>query len=215
MLLIFVSDTNISVMKYRTFRIMVARGWTKVLYTLSLLLLPSVVHSQDTKVTFKYKDQGTIRSMRVMYGVMVPDTDDSPKVPLLTVNNFPCPYDTVAARSFNFKTDGKDFEKMAGLIGMNAADIDSISVLDNSELSTAIWGVRGKNGVINVYTKGYDPKTAQPWVPDQIVIDSTLAGRTVVYGPPTVMGKDGEVKPVGKARLAWWRYRHKVRSIFH
>ena len=116
-----------------------SRGRTRVLYTLSLLLLPSVVHSQDAKVTFKYRNNDTIRAVRVMYGVMMPQTDDSQK----------------------------------------------------------------------------DDRTAQPWIPDSVVVDSTLAGRSVVYGPPSVTGNSGEVKPVGKARIAWWKFRRKVRHIFH
>lgn len=111
-----------------------------MLYTLSLLLLPSAAHSQDVNVRFNYKDTDSImRTMRVMYGVMMPPSDDAPK----------------------------------------------------------------------------DNRTIQPWKPDTIVIDTTLAGRSVVYGPPTVTDKSGDVKPVGKARLAWWKFRHKVRSIFH
>lgn len=179
-------------MKFRTFRVLVSKGWARLLYTLSLLVLPAVLPAQEFTFTPVKSDVG---EMRLMYGVPTPA--DNP-IPLIVVDGTVVPVDEREAMLVDFRQEASDRRKIGYLLKMDPNDIDSIRYLTDYK-STAIWGSRGRNGVIEVYTI----KT------EQIGPDSLLAGRTCVYGPPAL-----DAKPVSGIKIRWRRFKNKLIHFF-
>lgn len=181
-------------MKFRTFRVLVSKGWARMLYSVSLLILPAILPAQDVTFTPAKSDVGAIR---LMYGV--PAVSDNP-VPLIVLNGKIVTVDETEARMVDFRKESESREKIGYLLKIAPEDIDSIRYLTDYS-STAIWGSRGNNGVIEVHTV----KTKI----SEVGVDSLLAGRTCVYGPPAV-----DATPLSPAKQRWYRFKHKVRHLF-
>ena len=74
------------------------------------------------------------------------------ELPLIVVNGAPFKL----TRPFDFENARE--EDFADLIGVDSKDIKDITVLKDGA-ATAVWGTRGRNGVIEIKTKGYKMKT--------------------------------------------------------
>lgn len=179
-------------MKFRTFRVLVSKGWARLLYTLSLLVLPAVLPAQEFTFTPVKSDVG---EMRLMYGVPTPAENP---VPLIVVDGKIVPVDEREAMLVDFRQESLDSRKIGYLLKMDPNDIDSIRYLTDYK-STAIWGSRGSNGVVEVYTAKIQ----------HTMVDSLLAGITCVYGPPAL-----DAKPISGIKIRWRRFKNKLIHFF-
>lgn len=103
-------------------------------------------------VTFDYMDSnGDFNRMRIMYGVQ-PPMIPSDAAPLLVMDGKIVTVDKEKLSEFDFANDSQSKEKVADLFGIKEKKIKQINVLKDPS-STAIWGARGRYGVLEVKTK--------------------------------------------------------------
>ena len=141
-------------MKFRTFRILLSRGWRNVMYSVSLFVFSMLsVNSRAQAVS----DSIIIREDRFQgmraraYGPQYPRDGK----PLIVLDG--CIMDTISVdkQCLDSLVSGKlqvDNENMARLFGLKEHEIKRVSVLRDAA-ATAVWGQRGANGVIEVTTR--------------------------------------------------------------
>ena len=171
---------------------MLAKGWARMLYTVSLLILPAILPAQEIAPV-----KSDVGAVRLMYGVPTPSENP---VPLIVLNGKIVPVDEREAMLVDFSRESENKAKIGYLLKIDPQDIDSIHYLTDYKY-TAIWGSRGRNGVIEVYMENNRI--------NEVGVDSLLAGRTCVYGPPAV-----DAKPLSPAKARWYGFKHKVRHLF-
>ena len=149
-------------MNFKTFKIILSRGWRDVLYSVSLFVLSMMSsktkaqtvsdsgNSADTLSVIVREDR--FQGMRARaYGPQYPQD----KNPLIVLDAYIIPVDSVNRQCLDSLMSGKlqnDKENIARLFGLKKDEISSITVLkDNAAI--AVWGQRGTNGVIEVTTK--------------------------------------------------------------
>lgn len=89
------------------------------------------------------------RSSMHMRGVSTMTGDANP---LIVVDGNIWAIDENQKSNFDFQNNTQNTEKMSELLNVNPEDIASITVLKDAA-ATAIWGVQGSNGVIEIKTK--------------------------------------------------------------
>lgn len=179
-------------MKYKTVRIMIAKGKARLLYTVSMLMLPLISWAQNNsgntvnRVNVDDVIPMLMRSddVRVMYGVppvydnptrdTVPafdirsngmslmygpppvnmNTVSSRAIPLVVLDGEIAECDSAVLAKFNFNRDIYFRGNLSELLGINARSIKCVRNLMQSS-ATQIWGMRGANGVVEVYTRKY------------------------------------------------------------
>ena len=169
-------------MKFRTFRILLSRGWTKLLYTVSLfvfsmLSVDSRAQTVSDSIDLKTENQNEAIDEEMK---RIIDSTLAAMLPIIREDR----YQGMRARAYGpqYPKDGKrlivldgcimdvssvnmqcldslmlgklhvDKENVARLFGLKEHEIKSVSVLKDAA-ATAIWGTRGANGVIEVTTK--------------------------------------------------------------
>lgn len=99
-------------------------------------------------IVFNSGDLGSRSSMH-MRGVSTMTGDANP---LIVVDGNIWQIAENLKNNFDFTNDTNNTEKMSELLSVNPEDIASITVLKDAA-ATAIWGVQGSNGVIEIKTK--------------------------------------------------------------
>ena len=140
-------------MKIRRIKLLIANGWLKTVCMVSCSLLSlfcSNASAQNQKDTLYIQERNQGMRARA-YGPMYP-RDNKPLlvldgciVDLLSVDTL-C-LDSIVSGNLYF-----DEAVAAKLFGIKEREIKSVSVLKDAA-ATAIWGMRGTNGVIEVSTK--------------------------------------------------------------
>ena len=144
-------------MKFKTFRILLSRGWRNVLYSVSLFVLSMMSTSSRAQAV---SDSLIIRGDRFQgmraraYGPQYPQD----KYPLMVLDAQIMFIDSVNKQCLDSLMSGKlqgDKENIARLFGLKKSEISRVTVLKD-DAAIAEWGQRGANGVIEVTTrKGY------------------------------------------------------------
>ena len=121
-------------------------------------------------IVFDSGDLGS-RSTMHMRGVSTLTGDANP---LIVVDGNIWQIEANKMNNFDFTNDMNNGEKMSELLSVNPEDIASITVLKDAA-ATAIWGVQGSNGVIEIKTKrgsrgktrlSYSYRLNGTWQPD-------------------------------------------------
>jgi hypothetical protein len=166
-------------MKFRTFRILLSRGWTKLLYTVSLfvfsmLSVDSRAQTVSDSIDLKTENQNEAideemkRIIDSTLAAMLPiiredryqgmraraygplyPTDEKP---LIILDGNVINVDSYKRADFDFDKDSFSKKKVAGLLDIKPKQIKSITFLKD-EAATKIWGSRGTNGVLEVITE--------------------------------------------------------------
>lgn len=141
-------------MIFKTFRILLSRGWRNVMYSVSLLVLSMLSENSsaqavsDSIIIREDKYQG----MRARaYGPQYPKDGK----PLIVLDGCIMDVSSVNMQCLDSLMSGKlqmDKENVARLLGLKEHEIKRVSVLKDAA-ATAVWGQRGANGVIEVTTK--------------------------------------------------------------
>ena len=99
-------------------------------------------------IVFNSGDLGA-RSTMHLRGVATMTGDANP---LIVVDGNIWQIDANKVNNFDFTNNTNDMEKMSELLNVNPEDIASITVLKDAA-ATAIWGMQGTNGVLEIKTK--------------------------------------------------------------
>lgn len=99
-------------------------------------------------IVFNSGDLGA-RSTMMLRGISTMTGDANP---LIVVDGNIWQIDANVANNFDYQNNTQNTEKMSELLNINPEDIASITVLKDAA-ATAIWGVQGSNGVIEIKTK--------------------------------------------------------------
>ena len=141
-------------MKFRTFRILLSRGWRNVLYSVSFFVCSMLSENSSAQAV---SDSIIIREDRYQgmraraYGPQYPKDGK----PLIVLDGCIMDVSSVNMQCLDSLMLGKlhvDKENVARLLGLKEHEIKSVSVLKDAA-ATAIWGTRGTNGVVEVATK--------------------------------------------------------------
>ncbi len=81
--------------------------------------------------------------------------------PLVVVDGIIWKIDQNLMDDFDWQGDSQNTEKVAAMLGISPDDIKSITVLKDAE-AVAIWGSRGRNGVLEVQTKNIKKAKRMP-----------------------------------------------------
>lgn len=167
-------------MKFRTFRILLSRGWTKLLYTVSLfvfsmLSVDSRAQTVSDSIDLKTENQNEAidKEMERMIDSILnaaapviiyedkyqgmharaygPQYPTDGK-PLIILDGNVINVDSYKRADFDFDKDSFSKKKVAGLLDIKPKQIKSITCLKD-EAATRIWGSRGANGVLEVVTE--------------------------------------------------------------
>jgi len=141
-------------MKFKTFRILLSRGWRNVLYSVSLLVFSML--SQNSRAQ-AVSDSLIIREDRFQgmraraYGTRYPMRND----PLIVIDYEIIPVDSVNMQCLDSLMSGKlegNKENIARLLGIKKNELLRITILKD-EAAIEEWGQRGAKGVVEVTTK--------------------------------------------------------------
>ena len=150
----FWTSKNNKNMKFRTFRILLSRGWRNVLYSVSFFVCSMLSENSSAQAV---SDSIIIREDRYQgmraraYGPQYPKDGK----PLIVLDGCIMDVSSVNMQCLDSLMLGKlhvDKENVARLLGLKEHEIKSVSVLKDAA-ATAIWGTRGTNGVVEVATK--------------------------------------------------------------
>ena len=142
-------------MKIRRIKLLIANGWFKTVCMVSCSLLSlfcSNASAQNQKDTLYIQERNQGMRARA-YGPMYPRD----KKPLLVLDGCIVDLLSVDTQCLDSIVSGNlyfDEAVAAKLFGIKEREIKRVSVLKDGA-ATAIWGMRGTNGVIEVRTKNY------------------------------------------------------------
>lgn len=163
-------------MKFRTFKILLSRGWTKVMYSVSffvfsLLSVNSNAQKVSDSIDLKIENQNKEieRMIDSILNAAAPDIirDDryqgmrarayGPQYPrdgkpLIVFDGKVLDLDSYKRADFDFEKDSFSKDKVAELLDIKPEQIKSISYLKD-KAATKFWGSRGTNGVLEVLSK--------------------------------------------------------------
>ena len=142
-------------MKIRRIKLLIANGWFKTVCMVSCSLLSlfcSNASAQNQKDTLYFQERNQGMRARA-YGPMYPRD----KKPLLVLDGCIVDLLSVDTQCLDSIVSGNlyfDEAVAAKLFGIKEREIKSVTVLKDGA-ATAVWGMRGTNGVIEVRTKNY------------------------------------------------------------
>ena len=169
------------IMRFRTVKIWLSKGWYYAVYSVSLLLIPLITScsssrssakssavkeavvadnnpavtspADDIIVTFDYRDRNTrdLSRMRIMYGVQPPLSPRNVN-PLVVLDHKITGIDKDRLTQFDFANGSSSKEQVATLLGVKSKKLMAYKIVTGTD-ATSVWGQRAYYGVLDVLSK--------------------------------------------------------------